>query len=207
MTLKKTKSLPLKSFDKKIYGNVPKNHLIVFGIYSVVTKGEECTFERLIKECFTLFPEVFGMSRYPQWPDTLKFDRGLRDLREEGLITGNPKISFSLTRFGEKLAKETEEVLKTGLIKRKTRYTTKRGVDINWINYLKKSKPFQKFLKNKKTFLITEMEFKNLLRCTLETPLRIIKQNLKYSKNLAKEFREKKLLEFLEVCSQKLNIK
>jgi len=172
----------------------------------VVTKKEECTSERLVKECFTIFPKVFGMSRYPKWPDTLKFDRDIRKLREQGLITGYPRISFSLTKFGERLAKETEEFLKKR-IKKRTTYTTKRGADINWINYLKKSEPFQRFLKNKKTFSITEMEFKNLLRCTLETPARIIKQNLQYSKNLAKEFKEKRLSEFLETSSQKLNIK
>lgn len=207
MTLKRTKSLSVKGFDEKIYGNIPKSHLIVFGIYSVVCKKEECTFERLIKECFTLFPKVFGMSRYTQWPDTLRFDRDLRTLRTRGLITGNPKISYSLTKFGERLAKETEYNLKSGIIKRKIEYKTRRGADVNWINYLKKSEPFQRFLKNKKKFSITEMEFRNLLRCTLETPLRILKQNLQYSKNLAKEFKEKRLLEFLEISSQKLNIK
>lgn len=146
------------------------------------------------------------MSRYPQWPDTLKFDRDLRKLREQGLITGYPRISFSLTKFGEKLAKETEEFLKKG-IKKRTTYTSKRGADINWVNYLKKSQSFQRFLKNEKKFSITEMEFRNLLRCTLESPIRIIKQNLLYSKNLAKEFKEKKLVEFFEICPKKLGIK
>jgi len=175
-------------------------------VYILVAKKEECTSERLVKECFNLFPKIFGMSRYPQWPDTLKFDRDLRKLREQGLITGYPRISFSLTKFGEKLAKETEEFLKKG-IKKRTTYTSKRGADINWVNYLKKSQSFQRFLKNEKKFSITEMEFRNLLRCTLESPIRIIKQNLLYSKNLAKEFKEKKLVEFFEICPKKLGIK
>jgi len=203
---KRKNSTNLNKFDGKLYKNIQKSRLILFGLYSVATKKEECTSERLVKECFNLFPKVFGMSRYPQWPDTLKFDRDLRTLRQQGLITGNPKISFSLTKFGEKLAKETEEFLKRGT-KRKERYKIGRGTDINWINYLKKSQSFQRFLKNKKKFSITEMEFRNLLRCTLESPIRIIKQNLLYSKNLAKEFKEKDLTKFLDVCSQKLNIK
>jgi len=48
------------------------------------------------------------------------------------------------------------------------------------------------------------MELRNLLRCTLETPLRIVKQNLIYSINLAKEFKEKELLKFLKFCQQKI---
>ena len=203
---KRKNSTNLNKFDGKLYKNIQKSRLILFGLYSVATKKEECTSERLVKECFNLFPKVFGMSRYPQWPDTLKFDRDLRTLRQQGLITGNPKISFSLTKFGEKLTKETEKFLKRGT-KRKERYKIGRGTDINWINYLKKSQSFQRFLKNKKKFSITEMEFRNLLRCTLESPIRIIKQNLLYSTNLAKEFKEKDLTQFLEVCSQKLNIK
>lgn len=206
MTLKRKKITPSIRFKEEIYINVPKSYLIVFGIYSVVSKKEECTFERLIKECFTLFPKVFGMSRYPQWPDTLKFDRDLRDLREQGLITGNPKISYFLTKFGEKLAKETEGFLKRG-VRKKVRYKTGRGADINWVNYLKKSEHFQRFLKDKKKFSMTEMEFRNLLRCTLESPMRIVKQNFLYSKNLAKEFKERELIKFLDICSQKLNIK
>jgi len=197
----------MKKFDKKIYINVPKSHLIIFGIYSVITQKEECTFERLVKECFTLFPKVFGMSRYPQWPDTLRFDRDLRTLREKGLITGYSKISFALTKFGERLSRETENILKLGIKKRIRGYQSRRGADINWINYLKKSEVFQRFLKNKKKFSITEMEFRNLLRCTLESPIRILKQNLLYSKNLAKEFKEKDLVKFFEICSQKLKIK
>jgi len=202
----KRKNTNLNKFNEEVYKNIQKSHLILFGLYSAVTKKEECTSERLVKECFVLFPKVFGMSRYPQWPDTLKFDRDLRKLREQGLITGNPKISFSLTKFGEKLARDTEEFFKKG-VKRKARYKIGRGTDINWINYLKKSESFQQFLKNRKRFSINEMEFRNLLRCTLESPSRIIKQNLLYSKNLAKEFKEKNLVEFLDVCAQKLNIK
>lgn len=202
----KRKNTNLNKFDEKVYKNIQKSHLILFGLYSVATKKEECTSERLVKECFTLFPKIFGMSRYPQWPDTLKFDRDLRKLREQGLITGNPKISYSLTKFGEKLAKDTEEFFKKG-VKKRTIYTTKRGADINWINYLKKSKVFQRFLEGKRKFSTTEMEFRNLLRCTLESPIRILKQNLMYSRNLAKEFKEKDLMEFLEICSRKLDIK
>ena len=198
------KGINLGNFDEKIYRNVQMSRLILFGIYSVLRQKEECTFERLVKECFTLFPKIFGMSRYSKWPDTLRFDRALRDLREQGLITGSPKISFSLTKFGEKLAKKTEDALRIGAKRKREHRRAGRGSDINWINYLKTSEVFQKFLRNKEEFSITEMEFRNLMRCTLESPDRILQQNFRYSKNLAKEFEEKDLVEFLETCSQKL---
>ena len=98
------------SFDEELYKRKSINNLILFGIYSVVEKKEKCTFEKLIKECFTLFPKVFSFSKHPKWPDSRKLDRPLRTLRKRKLITGNPKTSFSLTKSGKKIA---EEIIKT----------------------------------------------------------------------------------------------
>jgi len=89
------KSLKVSIFD-----------LILFSIFSLTSNREKCDFERLIKECFTLFPETFSFSKYPQWPDSRKLDRPLRTLRQRKLIKGDPKTSFSLTKTGQKMAIE-----------------------------------------------------------------------------------------------------
>ena len=205
--MKKNNLKNITPYNEKIYKDIQINYLIIFGIYSLIVKGEKCTFEKLVAECFNLFPKVFSLARYPQWPDSLKFDRPLRTLRERGLIVGNPKGLFSLTRFGEKTAKDTAEILKVGVFRKSPPYRAKRDAEINLITSLKNSEAFQRFLKNKKGFLITEMEIRNLLHCTLETPLRIVKQNLIYAKNLVKELNGKLLFEFLDLCHQKLNKK
>ena len=102
----------VKSFDEELYKKAQITDLILFGINSVVENKEKCTFERLIKECFTLFPEAFGFSKYSQWPDSLKLDRRLRTLRKRKLITGDPKTSFSLTKLGTKIALETAKTFR-----------------------------------------------------------------------------------------------
>ena len=71
--------------------------LILFCIHSVISNNEQCSFERLVKECFTLFPETLKFTRYPVWPDSRKLDRPLRALRNEKLIIGDPKTYFILT--------------------------------------------------------------------------------------------------------------
>jgi len=78
----------------------------MFSIYSVISGREKCDLERLIKECFTLFPETFSFSKYPQWPDSRKLDRPLRALRQRKLIKGDPATFFSLTKSGQKIAVE-----------------------------------------------------------------------------------------------------
>ncbi len=101
-----------KSFEEELYKKAHITDLILFGINSVIENKEKCTLERLVKECFTLFPEIFGFSKYPQWPDSLKLDRQLRTLRKRKLITGDPRTSFSLTKPGAKIAVETAQTFR-----------------------------------------------------------------------------------------------
>ena len=66
---------------------------------------------------------------------------------------------------------------------------------------------FLKFLKGKEQFHINESELRRFLHCTLETPLRIIKQNLQYCKNLAEECGDKELYQFIEICEEQIELK
>lgn len=101
-----------KPFDIVSYQKARITDLILFGINSVIENKEKCTFERLIKECFNLFPKAFSFSQYPQWPDSRKLDRPLRTLRKRKLITGDPKTFFSLTKTGKKIALETAKTFR-----------------------------------------------------------------------------------------------
>lgn len=80
------------------------NELIIFGIFVIEEKGEKCSFERLLKECFDLAPRFLSFAKYKKWPDSRKIDRPLRILRERGLIKGSPKTFFNLTEQGKKMA-------------------------------------------------------------------------------------------------------
>jgi len=100
-----------RGFDEEIYKRLGINNLILFSVYSLTSKQKKCTFEDLMKECFTLFPKAFSFSQFPQWPDARKLYRPLRFLRKRKLIKGNPTTSFSLTELGEKTVKEIVQFL------------------------------------------------------------------------------------------------
>ena len=101
--------------QKKIKNlNFSVNDLILFCVHSVVLNNEQCSFERLVKECFTLFPETLKFDRYPIWPDSRKLDRPLRALRNEKLIIGDPKTYFMLTKTGEQRASAVLKALRQG---------------------------------------------------------------------------------------------
>jgi len=108
---KKSVSLAKKSIfggiDQEIYKKISINDLILFCIYSISEKKEKCGFERLMKECFNLFPLSFNFSSISKWPDSRKLDRTLRSLRAKKLIRGNPQTIFFLTNQGRKIAQET----------------------------------------------------------------------------------------------------
>jgi len=204
----------INKYNEEIYTQIAVQDLMLFGIYSVIKNKETCTFERLVAECFLLFPKVFALRRYPQWPDTLKFDRATRSLREKGLVIGGiggkqSPGEFKLTEFGISVAKKTEQVLNNAqsvsIIKKK--YPLPRSIDDKLVKYLKENDKVKDFIEAPEKFYISESEFRNILRCTLETSERIVKQNLEYFKNIALTFNEKELLEFLKFCENKFLIK
>jgi hypothetical protein len=90
------------------------NELILFSIFSVLSENDICSFDRLVKECFTLFPKHFGFVRYPLWPDSRRLDRPLRSLRKEGFIKGDPKVEFFLTDEGKGKADAVRKSLRQG---------------------------------------------------------------------------------------------
>jgi hypothetical protein len=94
--------------------NFSVNDLILFCVHSVILNNEQCSFERLVKEVFTLFPEALKFTRYPIWPDSRKLDRPLRALRNEKLIIGDPKTYFLLTNSGEDRATQVAKALRQG---------------------------------------------------------------------------------------------
>ena len=142
-------------------------------------------------------PQSFAFQRYPDWPDSSKLGRPLRKLREKGFIVGSVRDYFSLTEFGKQKAIEIEKILKkVHTINQKGKKPFPgRSIDDRLITYLKSSQSYKEFLRNSSTFSISEPEFRNLLRCTLETPLRVLKQNLEYYKKLAQSYDEKQFVE------------
>jgi len=192
--------------DKINYEALSMLELIMICIDTVTSSGETCTFERLVAECFTRFPKVFAFKRYPQWPDSLKFDRPLRTLREKGLIVGSIKDHFLLTDFGRlKLLEVRNKSQHSGSLTKKkmAKKGSSRSTDDRLVEYLKSDPNFQNFLRNSEECSISEAEFRKLLRCTLETPQRVLKQNLEYYKKVAMSYNEDKLYNFLIKCGEK----
>jgi hypothetical protein len=186
-----------KSFDENIYTSLSLTKLTIFAISKIAENSEECAYERVIKECFTLFPKRFSLQRYPQWPDGARIKIEILRCRDNGWLTGNEKTAFQLTSIGKRAAEEVLKELRGGVAK-KLGPGPKRDRGDTIIRYLKQSDPFQRFQKNRETFHVDEVEFRKLLVTTFEAPARVLKENLNYCIDICTQYGEKKLCEFLE---------
>ncbi|MFH1656804.1 MAG: hypothetical protein ABH956_03515 [Candidatus Nealsonbacteria bacterium] len=109
--------MKIKSFDYDLYKKISVSDLILFCIYSIDEKNEKAEFERIVKECFELFPNSFSLLSISIWPDSRKLDRSLRALRNNKLIEGNPKTIFSLTKSGRKIAENIANIFRQKKLK------------------------------------------------------------------------------------------
>ena len=187
------------SFDENIYTSVSLTKLTIFAISKIAENGEECAYERIVKECFTIFPKRFSFQRYPKWPDGTRVKIEILRCRDKGWVTGNEKNGFQITSLGRRVADEVLKELKQGPIK-KLRPTQPRDRGDTIVSYLKKSEPHRRYLEDKENFIITEEEFRRLIVSTFETPPKALEANFNYCLDLCRKYGEEELCDFLEKC-------
>src|SRR3990167_8914806 len=185
-------------YNENNYSIIGTDNLMVFAIQSITNNNEAATFERIVKECFSLFPKSFCLFRYPEWPDSNKVDRPLRKLREKGYITGNPQLGFLLTPFGERLARKIDDKLNRKVRSSDAIKQSLKGHERLLIKYIKDSKLFRRYTTDKQNFIIDEIELRGFLQTTLEASPRILGQKLAYFINIAKDCNTVDIFEFLE---------
>lgn len=192
------------NISEEKYRNTSLEKLLVYSILCVLRKKEECTFERLVKEVFERFPKSFSFYRYPAWPDSLKLDRPLRDLRKSGYITGNPKTKYSLTKLGEKYAVSIEKELYSGvqLVSRASVNVGRKEKKI--MDHIKEFNEFKRFVAQKGQITLEKNQIIRVSLSTMETPFKTIENNLNMLIKLSKEAKEQKLEEFLVFCTEGL---
>lgn len=190
-----------KQFDERIYSSISLTKLTILAINEIVSNREECAYERVVKECFTLFPKRFSFQRYTEWPDGTRVKIEILRCRDNGWVTGNEKNGFQITLLGKRAAQEVLKDLQEERVKKqRTGQIRDRGDTI--IKYLKESVSFRRFQQNKEDFNISEGEFRRLLVATFETPPRVLKQNLNYCLDICKQYGENELFEFLKQCEK-----
>ena len=67
--------------------------------------------EDVVFGCFLLFPQKFGLKKYPRWPDSAVVSRRMSDCRSKGYIAANTEFGFKLTVKGIRVAERVAKAL------------------------------------------------------------------------------------------------
>jgi hypothetical protein len=194
-----------RQFVESLYTLLSLTKLTIFAIHEIAHHDEECAYERIVKECFTLFPKRFSFRRYPEWPDGSRIKIEILRCRDNGWVTGNEKNGFQITSLGRRVAEEVLIELQHGPA-RELRPTQTRDRGDTVLSYLRKSEPYKRYQENKENFVITEEEFRKLIISTFETPPKVLEQNFNYCFDLCYEYGEKELCDFLEKCREQKSL-
>lgn len=199
-----------KTFDSKIYKSIPYDDLLIFALYSVTQKGLDGTFENLVVECYTLFPERFGLPGYlEKYPDSAQVEKSwLRCRTDKNLITGNKAHGFELTARGFEIVQQTQRKLggksfdTKKLLGIKGDRRTKMG---RLVKQLETNRAFNEFLKNGSDISISDYEFCDLIYSTLDTLPETRRKNLQQLKDAVQDYNRNDMLDFLKFCEVKFS--
>ncbi len=183
---------------------LPLDDLVVYCVSEILRGGEECTFERLVYESFTRFPEAFGLRRYPDWPDSARVNKAwLRCRTDKGWIAGSVKEGFRPTPAGETVAQRVASRLRAGpaLVGSREAPRTRERFEALLRN-IRRDPLFRRFASRRDGFELSDMELRRFLGATLETPPRILKQNLHAYRNAASVYQDVDVLNFLAACEK-----
>lgn len=181
----------------------PLDDLVVYCVREILRAGEECTFERLVYECFTRFPAEFGLRRYPQWPDSARVNKSwLRCRTDKGWIAGSVKEGFRLTPAGEIVAERVARQLAGKPARTAASPARARDRSEAIVKVIRADPLFVRFRANTSEFQASEMEVRRALGATLETPVRILRQNINAYRNAAMELDDSEVLDFLSICDK-----
>lgn len=166
--------------------------LILQTIDLVNKKGRKCSYGTLVVEAYKLFPNIFALSEYPQYPDTVKFDRPLRKLREKGYIKGGIKTYFKVSKLGESMLQQLSK-------KSTNKKTITRSPALVMLKEIEKSKDFRNFLEKGTEFTPSNMRIRETTKFTLESPNKEIVSFLKYLLTFANTLKNNQLEDYINL--------
>ncbi|MDW8003068.1 MAG: hypothetical protein RMJ39_10505 [Deltaproteobacteria bacterium] len=195
-------------FPPEVYEQIGLDHLLIFAAKRILDNGEECTFERLVAECFTLFPKKFGMRRYPQWPDSVRVNKSwLRCRTDNGWLVGNVQKGFKLTSKGIEIANTVAMNLEKQRTVKAKNTIFPRGREDAIIRWIRTHPLFMRWISNREKFTMNAMELRNLLNAPMEAPITHLRETLHRYIDVARVLKDADVEAFLKRCQQEQILK
>jgi hypothetical protein len=178
------------------------DELVVYCAWKILSRRESCTFEKLTVECYKRFPAVFRLPGYLNYPDSARVNKSwLRCRTDHGWIVGNLKTSFKLSAQGNVIARAVEKRLGVKTSSSGSRGGSReRTREEALVRFVRCNQAFKEFMFSRSSFHPHESDVYGLASCTLDTPPRVLKQNLLQLLQAARWASDKDAEHFVIAC-------
>lgn len=190
--------------DPNTYRRIGYDELVTYAISNIAEGSEEITFERIVAECYQLFPERFALRGYPHWPDSAVVNKSwLRCRTDKNYIVGSVREGFRLTAQGMDVAQRVKAQLEgrrpmPGRAKPiMTEARTRQG---RLVRSLEGSSIVNRYKTTGTIEHMTDYDFCDVLMCTIETGPQVLRASLRQFQDAARSYGRTDLVQFLEMC-------
>lgn len=188
-----------RQFEPAKYLDISQDHLVVTALWFLLQEKRQASFENLVAEAFTSFPERFQLDGYPQWPNSHVIGKAwVRCRTDKKWMSGSASEGFSLTPLGEQIALQVLSKLEdvAGQKREHTRKGSRQSISSRVVLRVENSLAFKTF-KNEGVDRVSEYEFCDLLYCTLESTPETFENNFLVVKQEVEAYGRADLSEFL----------
>jgi hypothetical protein len=189
----------IRQFDPAKYLGMSQDHLVVTALWFLLQEKRQPSFENLVAEAFTSFPERFHLEGYPQWPNSHVIGKAwVRCRTDKKWMSGSASQGFKLTPLGEQIAHQVLSKLEsgTGGTHRHERKGSRQSISSRVVLRVENS-PAYKTFKQEGIEGVTEYEFCDLLYCTLESIPETFEKNFIVVRQEVERYGRSDLTEFL----------
>jgi hypothetical protein len=182
----------IQPLDPASYNGVEIKNLIIYAMLYMEEHAIEASLNNITVITYKLFPNSFAMESFPEYPDGVRVEKNLRHLREGSYLTGKNKHGYTLSDKARQSAATIKTLTKTPGAKNPTHMRRNEIL----LKETKESPAYGKFLADKAN-TITLSELCHILQATLDTPRKVLRDNLGLLQEMAKEYKDAPLVELL----------
>jgi len=198
-----------RKFDPAKYLDLSQDHLVVTALWFLLQEKQQPSFENLVAEAFTSFPDRFQLEGYPEWPNSHVIGKAwVRCRTDKKWMTGSASEGFTLTPLGDQIAQQVLARLdKAGVGDGKhSRKGSRQSISSRVVLRVETSSAYKTF-KDAGVEKVSEYEFCDLLYCTLESSPETFEKNFEVVKQEVGTYGRKDLSEFLNRLREKFAVK
>jgi len=188
--------------DPSTHRGIGLDELVTYALFSLSRQGSDTTFENVVAQAFSLFPERFALRGFPQWPDSAVVNKSwLRCRSDKQYIVGSVKDGFRLTPKGLEVAERLARILEVGAhMPRRSgsEATETRTREGRLVRSLEESEAFKVWQATETLDHMSDYDFYETLMCTNESSPSVLRANLQQFRHASEVYQRSDLVRFLE---------